>query len=74
MKQVDLKKSLYDITEQYPELIPVLGDIGFLGVSNPVMRNTHGRTMTIPAGCRKMGLDLEDVVKILGEKGYEARQ
>jgi len=72
MKELDLKKSLYEITEQYPELIPVLKDIGFMGVANPLMRTTHGRTMTIPSGCEKLELNLDDVIKTLREKGYEA--
>jgi hypothetical protein len=74
MKKVDLNKSLFEITEQYPELIPVLKDLGFAGVANPVMRTTHGRIMTIVKGCEHLGLKLEDVVKALKEKGFEAHQ
>jgi formate-dependent phosphoribosylglycinamide formyltransferase (GAR transformylase) len=74
MKELDLKKSLYEITEQYPELIPVLKDLGFAGVANPVMRTTHGRIMTILTGCEHLGLKLEDVIKALREKGFEAHK
>ncbi|MBM4248513.1 MAG: DUF1858 domain-containing protein [Euryarchaeota archaeon] len=72
MKALDLKKTLYEITEQYPELIPVLKDLGFAGVANPAMRTTHGRIMTIPKGCEQLGLRLEEVIKTLREKGFEA--
>ena len=35
MKQLDLSKTLYELTEEYPELIAILADIGFLGIKNP---------------------------------------
>lgn len=73
MKELDLKKSLYEVTEQYPELIPVLKELGFLGVANPVARGTLGRATTISQGCQKLGIDLESVVRALRERGYEPR-
>lgn len=73
MKKIDLNKSLFEITEDYPELIEILVDIGFLGVGNPVTRNdpSHGRIMTIPKGCQMLGINLEDVITTLKEKGYD---
>ena len=73
MKVIDLDKSVYELTEQYPELIDLLKDLGFLGVKNPIARNTLGRVTTIPQGCKKMGIDLDDVKKILKEKGFEIK-
>ena len=73
MKELDLKKSLYELTEAYPELIGVLKEMGFLGVVNPVVRNTIGRATTIPQGCQKMGKDLNEVIKSLEQKGYSVK-
>ena len=53
MKELDLNKSAYELTEVYPELIAVLKELGFLGVANPVVRETLGRATTIPKGCEK---------------------
>ncbi|MBI4334795.1 MAG: DUF1858 domain-containing protein [Chloroflexi bacterium] len=61
---------MYDLTEAYPELIPVLKELGFLGVANALTRNTIGRVTTIPQGCKKMGTDLNVVIKKLEEKGF----
>lgn len=72
MKKIDLTKSVYDLTEEYPELINILKELGFLGVANPVVRNTLGRLTTIPEGCKKQGKDLNEVIKVLKEKGFEA--
>ena len=71
MKKLDLKKSVYELTEEYPELIELLSGMGFLGVKNPIMRKTIGRKMTIPAGCEKQGKNLEKVLEVLKENGFE---
>jgi hypothetical protein len=73
MKEIDLNKSVYELTEQYPELIDILKEQGFLGVKNPVLRNTVWRVTTIPQGCKKQGKKLDEVVKILKEKGFEIK-
>lgn len=70
-KMIDLDKTVYELTEQYPELTRIMKEIGFLGIANPVMLNTMGRIMTIPKGCEKMGIDLNEVKKTLREKGFE---
>lgn len=71
MKKIDLNKNLFELTEEFPELINILKDLGFLGVINPVLRNTLGRTMTIPQGCVKQGKDLNEVISALKRNGFE---
>jgi hypothetical protein len=73
MKIIDLKKSVYELTEEYPELISILKDLGFLGVTNPVVRKTLGRITTIPDGCKKQGKDLNSVITKLKEMGFEVK-
>ncbi len=73
MKELDLKKSVYELTEEYPELIPLLKDLGFLGVINPVVRKTIGRTTTIPKGAEKQGKSLPEVLKKLEEAGFATK-
>lgn len=73
MKELDLTKSVYELTEANPELIPVLKEMGFLGVINPVVRKTLGRTTTIPKGAEKQGKDMAEVLKKLEEAGFKAK-
>jgi hypothetical protein len=73
MKELDLKKPVYELTESYPELIEILKELGFLGIANPVVRKTLGRMMTLPEGCRKQGKDLDEVLKKLEEYGFKVR-
>jgi hypothetical protein len=73
-KEIDLKKTVYELTETYPELIGILRELGFLGIVNPVVRKTLGRVTTIPQGCKKQGKDLDEVIKKLQEEGFEVKR
>jgi uncharacterized protein len=73
VKQVDLNKTLYELTEEYPELIPVLTELGFSGAAFPEMRETHGKIMTIVSGCEKLGIDQAAVIARLKELDFEAK-
>lgn len=73
MKEIDLKKSVYELTEAFPDLTGILKELGFLGVGNPVVRNTLGRVTTIPQGCEKQGKDLAEVMKKLEENGFKVK-
>ncbi|PKM97936.1 MAG: hypothetical protein CVU79_05765 [Elusimicrobia bacterium HGW-Elusimicrobia-3] len=73
-KTADLNKTLYDLTTEHPEIIEVLFELGFMGVKNPVMRETHGKQMTVKTGCGHLGLDLGQVAATLRAKGYTVKQ
>ncbi len=73
MKEIDLKKSVYELTEAYPELIEMLKELGFLGIANPLVRKTMGRKITIPQGCEKQGKDLNQVITKLEEQGFKVK-
>lgn len=71
MKKINLDKTVYELTEEYPELVNILAEIGFLGVKNPIVRNTLGRITTLRQGIEKQKKDLDDVVKLLKQKGFD---
>jgi hypothetical protein len=71
MKKIDINKTVYELTQEYPELIDILAEIGFLGVKNPIVRNTLGRITTLKEGCKKQGKDIKEVIDILKNKGFE---
>lgn len=70
MKVIDPDKSVYTLTETFPELISIFKEMGFAGVANPIARNTLGRATSLRAGCERQGKDLNQVVKTLEEKGF----
>ena len=73
MKTIDFSKTLYDITEEHKELIPVLAELGFAGVANEKMRTTHAKEMTIIKGCQHLGIDMQKLAKALEGKGFTVK-
>jgi len=74
VKELDLSKSVYQLTKKYPELIDILKELGFAGIVNPLVRKTLGRKMTIPKGCENQKKDLAEVVEVLEESGFSIKQ
>jgi len=70
-KTIDLKLSVFQLCSQYPELIPVMKDLGFTDIVKPGMLQTAGRFMTIPKGAAMKGIDLELVKATLRERGFD---
>ncbi|MEE8807835.1 MAG: DUF438 domain-containing protein [Lactimicrobium sp.] len=69
-KEIDLSKSVYDLTNEYPELIDIMAQLGFSDIVNPVMRRSAGRLMTIPKGASMKGIDMAKVVGVLMQNGF----
>ncbi|WP_078547812.1 DUF1858 domain-containing protein [Litchfieldia alkalitelluris] len=69
-KIIDLNKTLLEICNQYPEIIPIMQEIDFDKITNQGMLQTAGRVMTIPKGCRFRGISIDSVKVTLEEKGF----
>lgn len=74
MKAVDANRTVYELTEEYPELVEILGELGFAGVTVPVVRRTVGRTMTLAQGAARLGISLERVREALRQKGFSVAE
>lgn len=70
MKRIDLNQSVYEITEEYPEIIEIMVSLGFTDISNSVVRKTAGKLMTLSLGCKMKGIPFERVIKTLEGYGY----
>jgi len=69
--KLDMKKNVHDLATEYPEVIDIMIELGFKDISNPVALNTMGRVMTIPKGSQIKGIDLDSIVSLFEEKGFE---
>lgn len=74
MKPLYINKSIYELTETYPELTDIMIDLGFKDMANPFTRKTAGKVMTIKKGCSMKGFDFDTILKKLNECGYEIIQ
>lgn len=73
-KIIDLDRTLFELTEAFPELIAIFQDVGLSGVSNPVMRKTAGRTVKISEGIKRHKLSLADVTARLEQEGFVVKK
>ncbi len=71
MKQLDLSKSVYDLCEEYPELLDAMVELGFRDIAKPGMLNTAGRVMTLIKGAKMKRIDLEEIKAKLRTLGFE---
>ncbi|MDY3052099.1 MAG: DUF438 domain-containing protein [Ndongobacter sp.] len=70
-KKIDLSKSVYELTKEFPELIDLLAGLGFTEVTRKVMLNSVGKLTTIPKGARMKNISMMDVVTALLSNGFE---
>ena len=74
MKEIDLDSTLFDITEAHKDLIPVLAELGFAGVTNEAMRTTHAKEMTLNTGSEQLGIDRAKIKSRLEAAGYTSKE
>lgn len=67
---LDLSRTVFDLTQEYPNLIPILKELGFNEITNPALRHSVGRVMTIPKGAAHKGIPMEKVRTALQEAGF----
>ncbi|MGI6085004.1 MAG: DUF1858 domain-containing protein [Acetivibrionales bacterium] len=72
-KVLDISKSIFDLTKEYPEIINIMKSLGFEKITDPLMLSTAGRYMTIPKGASMKKIDLETIIKELEAKGFIIR-
>ncbi|NLJ97321.1 MAG: DUF1858 domain-containing protein [Clostridiales bacterium] len=70
-KTIDLNQSVYNMCNEYPELLGILHDLGFKDIIKPGMLNTAGRFMTIKKGAMLKKISLDIIKETLTLKGYE---
>ncbi|MDD4357944.1 MAG: DUF1858 domain-containing protein [Smithellaceae bacterium] len=73
LKPIDLTQSVHALCTQYPDLIPVMEELGFKDITKPGMLATAGRWMIIPKGVALKKLDLDTIKQQLYENGFEVR-
>lgn len=71
MKIINLERTVYSLSEEYPEVIDIMVELGFKEIASPTARNTVGRVMTIPAGAKIKNIDIDTVIAKFKEHGFE---
>ena len=74
MKTVDFNDSLANIIKQYPELLDILYDFGFIQIKAPGMLQTAGKFMTLKMGCELRKIDVSALEDHLINLGYTVNE
>lgn len=70
-KKIDLKKTVFELSQLHPEFLETMKELGFHDITNPAMLKTAGRFMTVPKGARMKGSPLEKIKEAFERKGFE---
>ena len=70
-RKLDLNKTVFELTQEYPELIDIMADLGFTEIAKKPVLHSVGKIMTIPKGAKMKNISMMDVVTTLMEKGFE---
>ncbi len=70
-KKLDLNKTVYELTQEYPELIDIMAGLGFKEITKKAMLQSVGKIMTIPKGAKMKNIPMMDVVTALMGHGFE---
>ena len=70
MKTLDLNKSVYELTQEYPEMVEIMASLGFTEITKKAMLHSVGRVMTIPKGAAVKGIPREKIAADFKEHGF----
>ena len=71
--EIDLSKTVYELSREYPEIVDIMKELGFESITNEGMLNTAGRFMTIPKGAAMKGISMEKISQAFESKGYSIK-
>ena len=69
-----MSKSVYELTQEYPEVVDIMAALGFTDITKKAMLLSVGRMMTIPRGAKMKDISMEKIVAAFREKGFEVAE
>ena len=60
-KVISLSDSIYNLVNKYNEVIEIMEDLGFEGMTNKKTINTVGRIMTLQKGAKFKSIDIKKI-------------
>ncbi len=70
-KRISLDRSVYELTQEYPEIIDIMASLGFTDITKKVIRFSVGKMITIPKGASMRGISLDSIIEALRANGFE---
>lgn len=70
-KKLDLNKTVFELAQEYPELVDIMVGLGFTEIAKKPILHSVGKMMTIPKGAKMKNISMIDVVTTLMRHGFE---
>ena len=70
-KKIDLKLSIFELVQKYPELLNVMVELGFTDITKPAMLHSVGKLINIPKGEKMKYISMDEIKKRLNENGFK---
>lgn len=70
-KKLDLNKTVYELVQEYPELVEIMFGLGFTEITKKPILNSVGKLMTIPKGAKMKNISMLDIISEFTAKGFE---
>ena len=69
---INLNETVFALCTKHPELVTILGELGFTDITKPGMLQSAGRFMTPVKGAALKHIALDEIVQALAARGYLA--
>ena len=70
-KKIDFSKTVFELTNEYPEIKDIMVELGFTEIVKEELRNSMGKIMTIPKGAMVKGIPMPDIIAAFMVHGFE---
>lgn len=71
MKTIDSNKSIYELSQEYPDVVSIMVELGFKDILQPGMLQSAGRVMTLRKGAVMKKLDWQKIEAFFSQRGYQ---
>lgn len=69
-KKIDLRQTVYQLTQAYPEIIEIMAALGFTEIRKKAVRLSVGKLVTIPKGASMKGIGIDRIADALRRNGF----
>lgn len=70
MIEISRQTTIFELTNQYPNIKEILFELGFSDIIKPGMMQTAGRVMTLEKGSKMKKIPIEVIEQKFSEYGY----
>ena len=70
-KKIDLTRTVFELTKEYPELIDLMAKLGFTEITKKPVLHSVGKIMTIPKGAKMKNISMAEIAAALMKNGFE---